>query len=337
MLSRVADSLYWMSRYIERAENTARLLDVNLQLMLDFEGLDDSSLTSHWMPIVASSGDLEQFVRLHPQADSHSVTDFLTFSPLNPNSILSCVGAARENARMVRDQISSEMWEVINGMYHGLRNRDAASIWKQGAYEFYEGIKAQSLLFQGLTDATYLHGPGYKFMQVGKFLERADQTSRILDIKYHMLLPDPAEVGGAVDLAQWMAVLRSCSAFDAYHNHFVDEVQPWNVAEFLILSPTFPRAIRFSLGALDYHLRSLTATAQGQFSNASEQLSGRLHAEVLYTTVSEIFREGLHEYIDRLQTKLSRLNNSILDCYVHQPEIDLGLEIEQQQQQQQSH
>ncbi len=170
-------------------------------------------------------------------------------------------------------------------------------------------------------------------MLAGRYLERADQTSRILDIKYHMLLPDPADVGGAVDVAQWMAVLRSCSAFDAYHHCYVDEVLPWKVAEFLLLSPTFPRPVRFCLGALDYHLRSISATAEGRFTNPAEQLSGRLRAEILYTTIAEIYREGLHEYIDRLQCRLIQLNDAILAAYVHQPEIDLGGEIEQQQQQ----
>ena len=335
MLSRVADSLYWMSRYIERAENTARLLDVNLQLMLDFEGLDDEGLTGHWLPIVNSSGDSELYHQLYKVADSRGVTEFLTFNPENPNSIFSCISAARENARMVRDQIPAEMWEVINSTYHKLRGRSAAEVWERGPWEFYEEIKNEAMLFQGLTESTFSHEQGYKFIQVGKYLERADQTSRILDIKYHMLLPDPAEVGGAVDLAQWMAVLRSCSAFAAYHHRYVDEVQPWNVAEFLILSPTFPRSIRFCLGTLDYHLRSITFTALGQFSNPAEQLSGRLRSNIIYTTIDEIFKEGLHEFIDRLQMRVIELNSAILECYVHQPEIDIGREIEQQQQQQQ--
>ena len=335
MLSRVADSLYWMSRYIERAENTARLLDVNLQLMLDFEGLDDDSLTGHWEPIVNSSGDSEDFHSLYSEADSRTVTEFLTFNTENPNSILSCINNARENARMVRDQISGEMWEIINDIYHKLRTRTAESIWSQGPYEFYEEIKRDSLLFQGMTEATFTHGQGYKFIEVGKYLERADQTSRIIDIKYHLLLPNPADIGGSVDLAQWMSVLRGCSAFEAYHHQYVSEVHPWNVAEFLILSTTFPRSIRFCLGTLDYHMRSITSTGPGQFSNSAEQLSGRMRSEIVYTSIDEIVKEGLHEYIDRLQDKLILLNNAVLECYVYQPEINRGQEIEDQQKVQQ--
>ena len=324
-----------MSRYIERAENTARLLDVNLQLMLDFEGLDDEALTGHWLPIVSSSGELELFKGLYTASDSRSVTEFLTFNRDNPNSIFSCIAAARENARMVRDQISAEMWEVINSTYHKLRQRNADTVWEEGPYEFYEELKNDAMLFQGLTESTFTHDQGYKFIQVGKYLERADQTSRIIDIKYHMLLPDANDVGGAVDLAQWMAVLRSCSAFEAYHHRYVEEVQPWNVTEFLILSQTFPRSIQFCMGTLDYHLRSITLTAQGRFSNPAEQLSGRLRSQILYTSIEEIYKEGLHEFIDRLQQQLIALHGAILECYVYQPEINLGLEIEQQQQQQQ--
>lgn len=335
MLSRVAESLYWMSRYVERAENIARLLDVNLQLMLDFEGLDDESLTGHWQPILSSSGEEFNFHELYNSADSQSVTEFLTLNQDNPNSILSCINAARENARMVRDQISVEMWEVINNIYHKLRKRDAASIWEQGAYEFYEELKNDSLLFQGMTDATYTHDQGYKFIQAGKYLERADQTSRIIDIKYHMLLPEHDSVGGTIDIAQWMAVLRACSAFEAYHHKYVEEVQPWNVAEFLILSPTFPRSIRFCLSTLDYHMRSISFTAENQFTNPAEQMSGRLRSEIIYTSIDEIVNEGLHEYIDRIQRRLIDIHKAILDCYVYQPAIDIGKEIEQQQQQQQ--
>lgn len=335
MLSRVADSLYWMSRYVERAENIARLLDVNLQLMLDFEGLDDKSLTGHWQPILSSSGDIASFRERYDSADSQSVTEFMTFNEENPNSILSCIMAARENARMVRDQISSEMWEVINDIYHKLRKRDAESIWEQGAYAFYEDLKNDSLLFQGLTEATFTHAQGYKFIQAGKYLERADQTSRIIDIKYNMLLPEGDSVGGTVDTAQWMAVLRACSAFEAYHHRYVDEVQPGNVAEFLILSPHFPRSVRFCVSTLDYHMRSISSTAESQFSNPAEQLSGRLRSEMIYTSIDEIITEGLHEYIDRIQRSLIDIHNAILDCYVFQPEIDIGKEIEQQQQQQQ--
>src|ERR1700689_4965945 len=162
MLSRVAHSLYWMSRYIERAENLARLLEVNLQFLLDFQGFSDGALKEHWGSILASSGDGELFEKFHESADSRSVTDFLALDLRNPSSILSCVFSARENARMIRDQISIEMWETINELYLFLRDRSAADIWRAGPYDFFHEIKRHSHLFQGLTDATYSRSEGWE-------------------------------------------------------------------------------------------------------------------------------------------------------------------------------
>ena len=216
MLSRVANSLYWISRYIERAENMARLLDVNLQLMLDFADLNDQQLKEHWLPILCSAGDEDTFFKFYDRADSESVTEFLTFREENPNSIISCLFTARENARQVRDQISLEMFEAINECYLFLKSKNSRVIWQSGAHDFYEQIKKYSHLFQGLTASTFTRGDGYEFINLGKFLERADKTTRILDIKYHILLPSVADVGGAVDAAQWQAILRSASALEAY-------------------------------------------------------------------------------------------------------------------------
>lgn len=337
MLSRVADSLYWMSRYIERAENTARLLDVNLHLMLDFEGLDVQDNPEHWLPLIQSNGVEELFDSLYKHADNRAVVEFLTFNPANPDSILSCIADARENARMVRDQVPSDMWEIINNLYHKLRSRTAESIWSHGPAEFFEELKSDSLLFQGLAESTFTHDQGYKFMQTGKFLERADQTSRILDTKNFLPNhPDLPDAGGAIDIAQWTAVLRSCSAFEAYHREYVEEVQAHNVADFLILAPTFPRSLRFCIGALDYHLRSINQTASGQFSNRAEQLCGRMRSEINYTTIDEIFSIGLHEFIDGFQLRLIELHKAVLESYVFNPEVvQTGSRHSRSQQQQQ--
>ena len=167
MLSRVASSLYWMSRYIERAENVARIVDVNLQLLLDFRSIDDRRLAEHWMPIVESTGDEESFRKLYKSASGHNVTDFLTFNVENPNSIISSIAQARENARMVRDQITREMWEEINRIYLFLHSKQAREVWKLSPDEFFQEIKMSSLYFQGLTDATIPHTEGWNFMQIG--------------------------------------------------------------------------------------------------------------------------------------------------------------------------
>ncbi|HWL14194.1 MAG TPA: alpha-E domain-containing protein [Opitutus sp.] len=257
MLSRVAHSLYWLSRYIERAENITRLLEVNLQFLLDFQDIEDESLKDHWHSLIASSGNRSLFESLYSAADSQSVTSFFAFDLRNPSSILACIYAARENARMIRDQISAEMWEAINELYLFLKARNAAEVWAAGPHEFFEHIKRHSHLFQGLTDSTYPRSEGWEFVQFGKFIERAEMTTRILDVKYHILLPDVTDVGGAVDTAQWQAVLRSASALDAYRRFYVREILAWKVAEFLIFSDSFPRSLHYCTAQLDELLRRI--------------------------------------------------------------------------------
>ena len=197
MLSRVAHSLYWMSRYIERAENFARLLDVNLQLLLDFQGFTDTTIKEHWGSILLSSGDEELFAKHYETPDSRNVTEFFAFDLRNPNSIRSSVNAARENARMIRDQISAEMWETINELYLYLNAHNSNEIWASGgAGEFFNSVKRSAHLFQGLTASTYSRNEGWEFIEFGKYIERADKTTRILDVKYHILRhkdADPTE------------------------------------------------------------------------------------------------------------------------------------------------
>jgi uncharacterized alpha-E superfamily protein len=330
MLSRVANSLYWISRYIERAENVARVVDVNLQLLLDFQHLDDKRLKEHWDPIIRTMGSEDLFYKHYKEANSQTVTEFLTFQTENPGSILSCLFLARENARMVRDQVSTEMWEEINRMYLFLKSTSARKVWKSGPSEFYKQIRESSHLFQGLTDATVPHSEGWEFMQVGKYLERADMTTRILDVKYHILLPNPQDVGGTVDTIQWVAVLRSCSAFEAYHSIYVADVEPWKVAEFLTLSEEFPRSIRFCVKSLDAALRRISGIATGHFSNQAEKLSGRLLSELNFSSIDDIFKVGLHEYMDGLQNRFNEIGNGLQETYMFYPTTDLEEEIELQ-------
>jgi len=334
MLSRVADSLYWIGRNIERAENIARMLEVNLNLLLDFERLDDLKVKEHWEPVIRSTGDEELFYQLYEKATSQTATEFLTFDKENPASIISSLFAARENARMVRDQISSDMWETINELYLFLRSQQARDKYANGAHEFYEEIKNYSYRFQGLTDSTFSRNEGYEFLQLGKYIERADKTARILDIKYHILLPKIEDVGGAVDVAQWQAILKSASALESYHRVYVAEILPWKVAEFLIFTETFPRSIRFCLKAIDHFLHRISETPSGQFSNEAERLSGRLTSELSYTTIEEVFKMGLHEYLDGTQKTLNDIGDSVFQTYMFNPPVDMAAEIQQQQQQQ---
>ena len=188
MLSRVANSLYWMSRYLERAENIARIVDVNLQLLLDFRNLDDQALAGHWVPIVQSTGDEQAFFALHKKATGQTVTQFLVFQPENPNSIVSSVAQSRENARMVRDQITLELWEELNRIYLFIRSKEAREVWRRSPSEFFQEIKAASLHVIGIISATMVHDEGWWFVQTGQLIERADKTTRILDVR-HQTLP----------------------------------------------------------------------------------------------------------------------------------------------------
>ncbi len=338
MLSRVANCLYWMSRYIERAENTARLVDVNLQLLLDFRNLDDRTLARHWNPIVQSTGDEELFLSLHKRATGETVTEFLVFSAANVNSIVSSIAQARENARMVRDQITAELWEEINRLYLSVTSPRAKTRWRAGPHEFLQEVRTSSLLLQGLVEATITRNEGWYFLQVGRFLERADKTSRIIDVR-HASMPArgaPAAPNQAEAL-EWAAILRSCSAWDAYKAHYGPVVQPAQVAEFLLLSDTFPRSVHFCARRLDNALRAISGVASDRFSNEAEKLAGRLLAELRFSTAGDVFDFGLHAYIDALQTKLNAIGAAMFQTYIFQPfqtleENELRQQEEQQQQ-----
>ncbi len=338
MLSRVANSLYWMSRYIERAENIARIVDVNLQLLLDIRDLDQERLAQHWLPIVQTTGDEKQFYQLHKKATAEAVTEFLVFQTENSNSITSSICLARENARMARDQITVEFWEELNRLYWFVRTRQARDVWRDSPSEFFQQIKSSSLLLIGLTYATLLHNEGWWFAQAGKFIERADKTSRILDLRYETLpekgLP-PA--GNQTDALEWSAILRSCSAWDAYKSIHGAEVNPRLVAEFLLLNEDFPRSVRFCATELNGALRRISGVLDGRFCNDAEKLAGRLVAELQFTTIDEIFEHGLHGYLDSLQTKLNSVGGALFNAYIFQqfnnPEDEIMVQQEQQQQQ----
>ncbi len=336
MLSRVANSLYWMSRYIERAENTARIVDVNLQLLLDSRHLNDEQLTAYWMPILQATGDDESFLKLHPHATGQAVTEYLVFGLENGNSILTSVTQARENARMVRDQITVEMWEELNRLYLFLRSPKARETWEDSPFEFLQQIKASSLHLVGIIYATVVHNEGWHFMQTGKFIERADQTTRILDVR-HTTVPTkglPTKVS-QTDALEWSAVLRSCSAWDAYKDIHGGDVTPVKVAEFLLLSDSFPRSVRFCVEELDRSLHDISGIPSRRFSNDAEKLSGRLLAELEFGTIEEIFAHGLHDYIDLLQIKLGNIGASLFNAYIFQPFINMEDEILVQQEFQQ--
>ncbi len=333
MLSRVAHSLYWMSRYIERAENVARLLEVNLQFMFDFQGIDSAGQDQHWESIVLSSGDEELFQQHYSAANSHTVTEFLAFDLRNPASILACVYAARENARMIRDQISLEMWETINELHLLLKSQSTAAVWAAGRQDFFSKINRASHLFQGLTASTYSRSEGWEFIQLGKYIERADKTTRILDVKYHILLPSATDVGGALDTAQWQAVLRSASALEAYRRYYVREILAWKAAEFLIFSDSFPRSLHFCMAQVDDFLRRILGETTSRPRSAAARASHRLLADLQSLTITEVLNQGLHEFLEGIQATLASISDEVAATTMFYP-AESVLEDQQQQQQQ---
>ncbi|MBL8175387.1 MAG: alpha-E domain-containing protein [Bryobacterales bacterium] len=307
LLSRVADSVYWMGRYIERAENVARFVDVNLHLMLGGSG---ASIAEQWSPIIDTTGDSEEFERRYGEATRESVIEFLTFDPENPNSILSCLRAARENARTVRDTISSEMWEQSNKMYLAITDAGARDRAAHSAHDLFASIKLGSHLFQGITDSTMSHNEAWNFLRLGRMLERADKTSRMIDVKYFLLLPKVEDVGTSIDDVQWSAVLKSVSAFEMYRKRF-GRIQPDRIAEFLLLDGEFARSVRHCLVESGVALHTITGTPLGGFTNPPEQHLGQLRAELNYASVGDIIAGGLHEFLDALQTKLNLIDESV--------------------------
>ena len=309
MLSRVAESIYWMSRYVERADNVARFIDVNLYLSLDV----GPEMANQWTPLVSTTGDQEVFLERYGQATKENVLQFLTFDEQNPNSIFSCLRAARENARTARDVISSAMWEELNKFYLLVRSADAPQVL-ESPFGFFEQIKLSSYVLEGVAEATMSRGEPWHFRRLGRLLERADKTSRILDVKYYLLLPSVADVGAALDSQQWAALLKSTNALEMYRKAH-GRMSPAHVAEFLILNPDFPRAMRFCLTGAEQSLLLITGGATGAYRNRAEQRLGRLRAELDYAHVEEVISGGLHEFIDSFQNKLNQVGDAIFEVF----------------------
>jgi uncharacterized alpha-E superfamily protein len=311
MLSRVADSIYWMSRYVERAEHVARFIDVNLNLMLDAP----DGAGQQWQPLVNTTGDHEDFAKRFGEATQQNVIQFLTFDPDNPNSITSCLRTARENARSVREIISSEMWLHLNKFYLMVNSAARSRKGLESPAAFFTEVKLSSHLFTGVTDATMTHGEPWHFCRLGRKLERADKTSRMLDVKYFILLRSVADVGTAFDDVQWAAVLRSASAFEMYRKRH-GRISPTGIVQFLVLNAEFPRAIRFCLNAARDSLHAISGTPLGTFRNQPEKMLGQLCSDLAYAHVDDIVARGLHEYLDDLQTRMNRVGTGIYETFL---------------------
>ncbi len=310
MLSRAANNLYWMSRHIERAETTARLLDVTYRMSLLPYRIQESdqSWAEPWaLPLVISGLASAYYERYPGVLSSDNVLRFMVLDPANPSSLYSCIQSARENARTVRGAITSEMYEDINAAWLEIRNQDYDRLHAGGLGEFFDWVKMRSHQFRGVTFGTMLRDEGYNFIRLGTFMERADNTARLLDVKYHTLLPSAADVGGAVDYYQWGALLRSLSAFDSYRKIYRDLITPMKVAELLILRADVPRSLHACMNEIYDILRELC----DESSIEAERLAGELHAQLHYGRTGQIIALGLHEYLMDFLEKLSLLTTEI--------------------------
>src|SRR4249920_3609498 len=306
MLSRTANNLFWMARYVERAENTARMLDVTYRMSL-LPQEDEAVHEYEWFAPLNITGTLFPFSGRYPTVTAHDVLRYMVLDPDNASSIYSCAKAARENARAVRGSITSEMWEVLNSTWLELQRVNESRLDSEGVSQFCDWVKERSHLFRGVTVGTALRDQAFQFNRLGIFLERADNTARILDVKYHVLLPSIEDVGGAVDYYQWAAVLRSVSAFESYRKVYRDVITPLRVAELLILRDDMPRSLHACMRET-YDIMQLLGRAQ---TTEALRLAGALWSELHFGRIDVIFNRGLHEYLTDFLTQTDALGQEI--------------------------
>jgi len=313
MLSRVANSIYWMNRYIERADNYARFISVNFNLALDLP----SNIPEQWEPLIIATADHHQFFECYAEVNRENVLHFMTFDERNPNSILSCLYIARENARTIRECISKEMWEYLNRIYWKVKNSVFGSkLWEISKYQgFLEEIKTGSQLFYGIVDSTITRGESWHFGQLGKQIERADKTTRFLDVKYFTLLPSVEAVGSPLDLLLWSAVLKSNSAYNMFRQQY-KVINPSNIVEFLILDKNFPRSVVHCLQEAETSLYAISGTPfENGYTNLAEKKLSKLLSDIQFTEISDILQIGLHQFLDNYQTKNNEIGEAIFNSY----------------------
>ena len=303
MLSRTADHLFWMSRYMERAENLARLLDVTWQMSLVPQSLEAAN--QNWNAIIALNSLEEEFASRYSAVNAENVLRFMVSDTANHASIHSCLRLCRENAHAVRGTVTSEMWETMNSTWLEAREKTFEQIFNAGIGECLEWVKMRSSLSRGTTLGTLLQDEAYHFIRLGTLLERADNTARILDVKYHVLRPHGDE--GATDFYQWGALLRSVSAFEVYRKAYRDVITPERVAELLILRMDMPRSLHFCMNGV---VKNLDLIANLHSSETQRQ-AGLLHAQLHYARVEDILEHGLHEWLTDFMDRIYMLGDGI--------------------------
>ncbi|TWU46293.1 hypothetical protein Poly51_56890 [Rubripirellula tenax] len=313
MLSRVAESIYWMSRQMERAENLARFLEVTLNLTLD----QADSLVDPWEPLVQVTGDTEWFVEKYGVPTQQSVVNFLAFDLEYHSSMLTCLRAARENAKSVREMLSSEAFEQINEFYHFVSDSSATQITDPTA-AFFDSVRDYSLLWSGILDSTMAHDMRWHFANVGRLLERADKTSRILDVKYFNLLPNVTDVGTAIDDLQWSTLLLAISGFEAYRReHHLVNIE--KVVAFFLFHQAFPRSVRSCVAGAHWSLTEIEAKSNSDEPGEAIQHIATLQHRLTESNVKEVIAGGMHQFIDLVQLELNQIGESLTYDYFNAP------------------
>ena len=313
MLSRTADSLYWLARYMERAENIARIVMVGHRMSSMARSLDNPG--NEWHSTLMAAGCEPAFFAKHGEATAPLVVDYLVRDPDNPSSIFSCLETARRNARAVRTALTVDMWDALNETWYQARTSARFAGPVTNLPELLEWVKERSLLFNGAYSNTMLRNDAYYFTRLGTFIERADNTARILDVKYHVLMPRHEQVGGALDYYHWQAILRSVSALRSYHWVYHDRLKPWLVAEFLILRPEMPRSL---LSCYEQIIRTLDLLAEAYGGKRGEchRIAGELHARLRFGRIQDIFQSGLHEFLTEFIDRSVTLGTAISTLYL---------------------
>jgi uncharacterized alpha-E superfamily protein len=312
MLSRTADNLYWLARYVERAEYLARILEATLRLTS--VPIPNAGGTNEWESAVATAGCEGAFFEAYDEANEETVTDFLAFSAANPSSIRSCFEVARTNARAVRTALTVEMWDAINGTWLELQRYGNGPTSREEFTRFLRWVQESSLLFDGSAYRTMLRNDAYWFTRLGIFLERADNTARILDVKYHLLLPEAEHVGGPLDYFQWAAILRSVSALTSYHWVYRESLKPWLVADLLILKEEMPRSLASCYENIVTNLDKMAASYGRQ--GPAQRLARGVRTRLQNSRMDEIFQRGLHEFIQEFIADNNRIGATISQQYL---------------------
>lgn len=317
MLSRVADAIYWCNRYVERVENLARFVEANLYLGMELpDGIDEQ-----WEPLILTSGGHEDFYKRYSQADRENVIEFLSIDKQNPNSILSCLIYARENARSVRETMPSIVYQRLNDLYLDVKGYESDPGRTRNYLDFFQRLKQGVHLYFGEMDACVYRNETWHFAHLGKFMERADKTSRMLDLKYYHLLPKVSQVGTPLDLLQWSSLLRSSDAFEMYRQeHGALSIE--NIIAFLLLDSHLPRSAYYCLQRVEDCLHNISGCLHSYYSNEAERKIGMMRSHLQYTQVDDVLQVGLHEYLDQFQKEVNELG-----CLIEETFFSLSVEV----------